>query len=109
MARSPDPAPSTSASASDAGSATGESDSPATDAGEHPPDPGCPKCDSESVTTSQVSTTGSGLARFFDIKTRQFHVVTCEYCGYSEFYDEAQADEGTGIDAFLGRPEAGTR
>ncbi|WP_435363253.1 zinc ribbon domain-containing protein [Haloarchaeobius sp. DYHT-AS-18] len=76
-------------------------DCPADDDRDQPAPQGCPKCDRESVTTDLVSTTGSGLARLFDIKTRQFRVVTCEHCGYSEFYDDSQTAEADVVDTFL--------
>jgi len=61
---------------------------------------GCPKCGHEDAEVDTIATTGTGLSRVFDIQTRQFRVVTCTNCGYSEFYRGQDAD--VIVDLFLG-------
>lgn len=61
---------------------------------------GCPKCGHEDAEVDTIATTGTGLSRMFDIQTRQFRVVTCTNCGYSEFYRGQDAD--VIVDLFLG-------
>ena len=61
---------------------------------------GCPKCGNEDAEVDTIATTGTGLSRMFDIQTRQFRVVTCTNCGYSEFYRGQDAE--VIIDLFLG-------
>ncbi|EMA02445.1 hypothetical protein C439_07680 [Haloferax mediterranei ATCC 33500] len=47
-----------------------------------------------------IATTGSGLSKFFDIQNRQFTVVSCANCGYSELYSGRSS--GNFVDLFLG-------
>lgn len=61
---------------------------------------GCPKCGHDDAEVDTIATTGGGLSRMFDIQTRQFRVVTCTNCGYSEFYRGQDAD--IIVDLFLG-------
>lgn len=61
---------------------------------------GCPKCGTEDAEVDTIATTGSGLSRMFDIQTRQFRVVTCTNCGFSEFYRGQDAE--IVLDLFLG-------
>lgn len=46
----------------------------------------CPKCNNRSFETDTISTTGAGLSRFFDLQNRKFTAVSCNGCGYTEFY-----------------------
>lgn len=63
---------------------------------------GCLKCGHDQVTTDQISTTGSGLSKMFDVQTKKFTVVSCANCGYSELYRDV-GDRGSDIvDVFLG-------
>ncbi|WP_224269677.1 zinc ribbon domain-containing protein [Haloprofundus salinisoli] len=61
---------------------------------------GCEKCGHDEAMTDSISTTGSGLSKFFDIQTRQFTVVSCTNCGYSELYRGTSS--GDVVDIFLG-------
>ena len=63
---------------------------------------GCPKCGYDQVTTDQISTTGSGLSKMFDIQTKKFTVVSCTNCGYSELYRDVGSRGGDIVDVFLG-------
>ena len=49
-------------------------------------DRGCPKCGHEETVTDEISTTGSGFSKFFDIQNRRFTVIVvvetgCTPCG----------------------------
>ncbi|UOQ47377.1 zinc ribbon domain-containing protein [Gracilibacillus caseinilyticus] len=63
---------------------------------------GCVKCGSTNANQKEVSMTGTGLSKMFDVQNNQFLVVYCEDCGYSEFYNK-QASKGSNIlDLFFG-------
>lgn len=61
---------------------------------------GCLKCGHTETEVDSIATSGTGLSKMFDIQNRQFTVITCTNCGYSELY----RGESTGnfIDLFLG-------
>lgn len=61
---------------------------------------GCPKCGHREAETDGIAVTGAGLSRYVDYQNREFTVVSCIECGYSEFYRRT----GTGdlIDLFFG-------
>ncbi|QCJ47743.1 zinc ribbon domain-containing protein [Haloprofundus sp. MHR1] len=61
---------------------------------------GCEKCGHDEATTDSISTTGSGFSKFFDVQNRQFTVVSCTNCGYSELYKGQSS--GDVVDVFLG-------
>ncbi|ELZ74820.1 hypothetical protein C455_16990 [Haloferax larsenii JCM 13917] len=61
---------------------------------------GCPKCGHEETEVDSIATTGSGLSKMFDIQNRQFTVVSCTNCGYSELY--RGRSNGNFVDLFLG-------
>ena len=46
----------------------------------------CPKCGNRACEVLQVSTTGGGIARFFDFQNRRFSAVVCDQCKFTEFY-----------------------
>ncbi len=61
---------------------------------------GCPKCGHEQTEVGEIATAGSGLSKYFDVQNRQFTVVSCPSCGYSEVYERGSS--GDAIDGFLG-------
>ncbi|MFC5366971.1 zinc ribbon domain-containing protein [Salinirubrum litoreum] len=61
---------------------------------------GCPKCSHTETTVDEISTTGGGLSKMFDIQNRSFKVVSCANCGYSELYKGRSS--GDIVDIFLG-------
>lgn len=63
---------------------------------------GCPKCGHDDATTDSIATSGSGLTKFFDVQNRQFTVVSCTNCGYSELYRDAGSRGDDIVDFFLG-------
>jgi len=46
----------------------------------------CAKCGWQMCEVVQVSTTGGGIARFFDFQNRRFSAVVCDRCKFTEFY-----------------------
>lgn len=65
-------------------------------------DSGCPKCGHGEVDVGEISTTGSGLSKMFDIQTNTFKVVSCTNCGYSELYRDVGSTGSDIVDVFLG-------
>lgn len=63
---------------------------------------GCPKCGHQETELGQISTTGGGLSKMFDIQTNNFQVVTCTNCGYSELYRDVSDGASDIVDIFLG-------
>lgn len=61
---------------------------------------GCPKCGHTEAETDTIATSGSGLTKMFDIQNRQFTVVSCTNCGFSELYRGRSS--GNMIDLFFG-------
>ncbi|WP_074791316.1 zinc ribbon domain-containing protein [Haloferax larsenii] len=47
---------------------------------------GCPKCGHAETVMDEIATSGTGVSQMFDIQNRQFTVVSCAKCGYSELY-----------------------
>ncbi|MFC7129101.1 zinc ribbon domain-containing protein [Haloferax chudinovii] len=61
---------------------------------------GCPKCGHAETEIDSIATSGTGLSKMFDIQNRQFTVVSCASCGYSELYRGQSS--GNFVDLFLG-------
>ncbi|MDG5778803.1 zinc ribbon domain-containing protein [Haloarculaceae archaeon H-GB2-1] len=65
-------------------------------------DYGCPKCGHEDADVGEISTTGSGLSKMFDVQTNHFTVVSCTNCGYSELYRDTGRGGSDVVDIFFG-------
>jgi len=63
---------------------------------------GCIKCGSRNASTKDVAMTGTGLSKMFDIQHNQFAVVSCQNCGYSEFYKRDSSTGSNILDLFFG-------
>ena len=63
---------------------------------------GCPKCGHTDASVGDISTTGSGLSKMFDIQTNKFRTVTCTNCGYTELYKDVGSSGGDLVDIFFG-------
>jgi predicted nucleic-acid-binding Zn-ribbon protein len=46
----------------------------------------CPKCDNTSYIRDELRATGSYLAKLFDVQSKKFITISCDHCGYTEFY-----------------------
>lgn len=63
---------------------------------------GCVKCGSRNASTKDVAMTGTGLSKMFDVQHNQFTVVSCNSCGYSEFYNKNSSTGSNILDLFFG-------
>lgn len=63
---------------------------------------GCVKCGCTEVGTKEITVTGAGLSKVFDVQNNKFLVVYCKNCGYSEFYNRETSTTNNIIDFFLG-------
>ena len=63
---------------------------------------GCMKCGSKDASQKEVAMTGTGLSKMFDIQHNQFIVVSCNNCGYSEFYNKKSSTASNILDLFFG-------
>ncbi|OIB58383.1 zinc ribbon domain-containing protein [Natrialba sp. SSL1] len=82
--------------ASSADSTANTDDNHGTGSGQH----GCLKCGHTETEVDDISTTGTGFSKFFDIQNRRFRVVSCTNCGYAELYKGGKTNDLT--DLFLG-------
>ena len=62
----------------------------------------CPKCNSGKLSTGEVRMAGGGLSRLFDVQNKRFETVSCDECGYTEFYKKDRDRAGEVLDLFLG-------
>ena len=62
----------------------------------------CPKCGNAETSTSEVRMTGGGLSRFVDVQNQTFDAVSCEECGYTEFYSKDRDKKGEILDFLIG-------
>jgi uncharacterized protein len=47
----------------------------------------CAKCNHTTCKIKEVSMSGAGLSKMFDIQHNHYLFVSCENCGYVEVYD----------------------
>ena len=60
----------------------------------------CPKCNNRDFETDQLSTTGGGFSKFFNIQNKKFTTVTCTKCHYTEIYKGESSTLGNILDFF---------
>ena len=46
----------------------------------------CEKCNSTNFEEGKISTTGSGLNKFFNMQNNRFVTISCAKCGYTELF-----------------------
>ena len=46
----------------------------------------CPKCQNRQYESGEARTTGGFWSKIFDIQNRKFVTISCQKCGYTEFY-----------------------
>ena len=44
------------------------------------------KCSGRQYSTGEARTTGGFWSKIFDIQNRKFITISCDKCGYTEFY-----------------------
>ena len=66
----------------------------------------CSKCKHREAEVKRISTTGTGLSKLIDIQHNTYISVSCERCGYTEFYNpevlEGKAYLGSILDLLFG-------
>lgn len=62
---------------------------------------GCVKCGMKETTVKNVSMAGSGLSKIFDIEHNNFVAISCNNCGYTEFYKDKGNSTANIIDLFF--------
>ncbi len=65
----------------------------------------CPKCNNIGAVVGDMATTGKGLSKMFDIQSNKFTSVTCNKCGFTEFYKDNITGKLSGsdfLDIFFG-------
>ena len=62
----------------------------------------CPKCANSGYETGTIRTTGGGFSRFLDIQNNVFSHLTCDNCGYTEFFKRGSGKFGNIMDMFTG-------
>lgn len=60
----------------------------------------CPKCENRDYVVSEFRTTGSYLAKIFDVQGKKFSTVTCSRCKYTEIYAAESSTLGNIFDLF---------
>ena len=50
------------------------------------PEYSCEKCNSPNFEEGKISTTGSGLSKFFNMQNNRFVTISCAKCGYTELF-----------------------
>lgn len=60
----------------------------------------CPKCSNREFETDELSTTGGGFSKFFNIQNKKFTTVTCTKCNYTELYKGESSTLGNILDFF---------
>lgn len=61
----------------------------------------CCKCGCTSYTTGQSLTSGGFLSKILNIQTRKFVTITCNDCGFSEFYERYQNPLANVVDILI--------
>ena len=51
----------------------------------------CEKCNSTNFEQGKISTTGSGLSKFFNMQNNSFVTISCTKCGYTELFKGEKA------------------
>lgn len=64
---------------------------------------GCIKCGCSEVGTKEITTSGAGLSKMFDVQNNKFLVVYCKNCGYSELYNKEVSTLTNIVDFFMSR------
>ncbi|HMA68848.1 MAG TPA: zinc ribbon domain-containing protein [Candidatus Mcinerneyibacterium sp.] len=60
----------------------------------------CPKCGNLTFKTDQMRATGGGFSKIFDVQNKKFTTISCEKCGYTEFYKAETSTLGNIFDFF---------
>lgn len=61
----------------------------------------CPKCGAHEKTQGEFRAAGGFWSSFFDYSNKRFRYLSCERCGYTEFYNSSISGAAKFFD-FLG-------
>ena len=54
----------------------------------------CAKCGGAGCETGKIRTTGDGVSRYMNLQNQKFGYITCDKCGFAEFYRDFGKDRG---------------
>ena len=60
----------------------------------------CLKCDHKDYDVGEVRVSGGFWSRIFDVQNKKYSTVSCEKCGYTEFYKGSSSTLGNIFDFF---------
>lgn len=61
----------------------------------------CPKCGNRGYIKDEMRATGSYLAKLFDVQNKKFITISCDRCGYTEFYKRQSSTLGSVFDFLM--------
>ena len=65
----------------------------------------CPRCEHKGAEVQQLSMSGTGLSRLFDVQPYRYAFASCTNCGYTEVYNldilDGKDDLGTFLDVLF--------
>ncbi|WP_439105854.1 zinc ribbon domain-containing protein [Congregibacter sp.] len=60
----------------------------------------CPKCNHQEFDAGEIRVSGGFWSRIFDVQNKKYSAVTCQRCGYTEFYKGDASTLGNVFDFF---------
>ena len=60
----------------------------------------CPKCGNRTYQTDEFRATGGIFSKIFDVQNKKYSAVTCDKCGFTEFYKRDSSTLGNVFDFF---------
>ena len=60
----------------------------------------CPKCGNLEFKTGEIRVAGGFWSKIFDVQASRYSAVTCEKCGYTEFFKGKSSKLGSVFDFF---------
>ena len=60
----------------------------------------CAKCGHDEYDTGEIRVAGGFWSKIFDVQANKFSSVSCEQCGYTEFYKGSTSMLGNVFDFF---------
>ncbi len=65
----------------------------------------CPRCRQTGATVQELSMSGTGISRLFDVQPYRYAFASCTNCGYTEVYNldilDGKDDLGTFLDTLF--------
>jgi hypothetical protein len=60
----------------------------------------CKKCGNKSYDEGEIRVSGGFWSRIFDVQNKKFISISCQKCGYTEFYKKGVSTSGNVLDFF---------